>query len=581
MKTRYQALTIGPVFSTLQQTRSTKAMWSASYLFSWIMREILRKLREEPGITLLNLSLDNDEAFSDEKGVGLFSDRFVVRLDNGASVDLKSITTGVVDELAKKITADLNNPRIQRDVNGKKEAPNPAFDLPDVRTFLGQYLRIYALDFELPSDDTNPVKTADDYLNSLELQASFAPVQQRNYLGTFFEDLFFNSFIEKEFGAPGFPSTLEIATAAFAQHNPTIYSFEVRKLRDKESRSNTLETQRKQEEFIAAIRSIDSSRFKLCHKYIAIVRADGDHIGNLFKTLHQTDAEDARNGASKNLAKNLAENLSRFALAASDKIRDFGGIPVFAGGDDLLFFAPVSTEKKDAGGRWVRSNIFDLLHSIDQIFEDIVLHSNALSDEVKARLIAEKRRPSVSYGVSVSHHKYPLGESLYQAQDQLFSRIKAGDRRNGIAWQITKHSGTGFGCILDKSGTVFPILQKLLDAELPAQAKADPFLASIIYKLEALEGLFQSTADSTERAEHFHHILYNNFNESIHRDKEDSKKLSPFLVEVRDLLLHCFAENPPSPGETAGDKSKRIGQSLNTAYAVLRFAHFLETSDKS
>lgn len=590
MNTRYLALTIGPVFATLENTRSTKAMWAASYLFSWIMREILHDLLKTSGVQLLNLSYrKKEEAVKVKNGVGLFPDRFVARLQPDVEVNMKAIAGQVVDGLAKRMTDDLNAPRKGTE-GGPKTPPSPPFELDDVRRFLDDYLRLQAIDFELPDTEHNPVKVADAYLNSLELQAPFASLQAREYLGAFLEDLLYNFFIREEFEQRGFPSTPEIATDTFREHNANQYRAAVRNLRDQGDHSSDA-ARRQQEAFIEAVREIAPTRFHLCHKYIAIVRADGDNMGHLFKALLEKDAKAAQRPdnllpTSQSSAERLAEHLADFSLAAANMIRDFGGVPVYAGGDDLLFFAPVSTERLSEQGKWERRDIFHLLYDLDLLFREKILIGGAVDEATLTALKADEKGPSISYGVSISHHKYPLGESLKKAQeDLLFQAIKADDRRNGIAWRVTKHSGTAFGCVLDKGRPdgVFAVFQQLQQAKLPIGEQPDHFLASIIYKLKSLEGLFQATADRPNYAGYFYNILFNNFNEGIHRDKDEHghPKLSAFLEKVHHLLVASFDENPQSNDKNPDDKEQRIRQNLDTAYAVLRFIHFLDTGDKS
>lgn len=578
MNTRYLALTIGPVVATLQNTRSTKATWAASYLFSWIMRETLRHILQTPGVQLLNLSYrPQDQA---AKGVGLFPDRFVARLATGANPDLKTTARNIVAELARKMTTDLNSVSIQRAGPGKiKMAPAPPFDPGELSAFLHDYLRLISLDFELPTTENNPVKHANAYLNSLELQAPFVPVQTRDYLGAFFEDLLYNHFIRDEFGEPGFPSTPEIATATFRALDEMNYDKAVDALRHWDG-DNSETARRQQEEFIKTVKNIGKDRFKLCHKYIAIVQSDGDNVGFLFETLSHLDAERPL-PCSSSRSTSLAEALADFSLAAAGLIRHFGGIPVYAGGDDLLFFAPVAVGNSDTD-REQRRNIFHLLREIDTLFENNVLNAGVLDAETKSFLAAQGKMPSVSHGVSISHHKYPLGESLQKArEDLLFDAIKAGDRRNGIAWRVTKHSGAGFGCVFQKSlpDGVFAAFRQLQETQFPAGEEPEKLLASVIFKLESLEGLFQAVAGKPDYPEHFYHILYNNFNERIHRDERDHQKLSPYLEKVHGLLVAAFRENPP--GSISGDGADQVRKNLQTAYAVLRFLHFLNTTDKS
>lgn len=577
--TRYLALTIGPVFATLQSARSTKALWSASYLFSWIMRETLRELRKIEGLTLLNLPNRDDFFDGKERGVGLFPDRFTAKVTSNFRLeDLKTIVGKVVSHLSQRMEEDIAKHFERKEKDGQKTLLKDAFTSDEISQFLHQYLRLLAVEFELEDDDFNPVKTADAYLNSLELRAAFVQELERDGLRMFFEDLFFNFFIREEFEKAGFPSTLEIATDSFKLHTSNKYIEAVRVLREIDIDPDAPEAQRKQEDFIKAIRSIGGDRFRLCHKYIAIVRADGDHIGNLFKTLLRLDATDKQlDDKRRTRAEQLADALADYSLAAVEAIKEFGGAPVYAGGDDLLFFAPVSVEKKTESG-WGRGNIFDLLNTLDGLFREKVADSDLVKSVPK---VPDIKLPTMSYGLSVSHHKYPLAESLEKAQSLLFHNIKTGNKRNGIAWQLTKHSGFGFGMVSVKTDESFKIFANLLAQERSKEENSSAFLASVMHKLESLEGLFQATAD--EPKEHFENIIFNNFNESIHRvevesDGKKTKELSPFLKQVVALLLACFPENSlPADAER---RKKAVRENLDRAYAALRFVHFLETDDK-
>jgi CRISPR-associated protein Cmr2 len=216
---KYTAITIGPIFDTLTQARSTRGMWTASYMFSWVMRKILDKVR-----TTYNKDLEILNAPATENtgkiGAGLFPDRFVARHLTDTNIDLGSTAREVVADLAKKIFDDLNNVKKQRkDEYLKPQSPiKSTFSEDDIKTFLTQYLRLRAVEFE--SDTKNPVKDADDFLHSAELQGTLPSEQKHNYLQVFFEDVFYNTFIESEFeqNDKGFASTVEIqrSTGCFA-----------------------------------------------------------------------------------------------------------------------------------------------------------------------------------------------------------------------------------------------------------------------------------------------------------------------------------------------------------------------------
>lgn len=557
---KYTAITIGPIFDTLAQARSTRAMWTASYMFSWIMREMLVQVR-----TKYNNDLEILNAPPTDKkgkiGAGLFPDRFVARHLTETNVDLGSIARKVVNNLAGIIANDLNNTKKLR--NGL--SPQAAFSQKNIEAFLLEYLRLRAVEFE--SDTKNPVKDADAFLHSAELQATLPSEQEHNYLQVFFEDVFFNAFIVSEFekGDEGFASTVEIATAGFEEIVPGMYAKARAALRKIERASDKRETD-KQEDFLNAIRGKKTKSsefeksekgetldFRLCHKYIAIVRADGDKMGAFFQTLIDNNQTDT--------VKTVSGQLTVFAQTAVQKIKDYKGVPVYAGGDDLLFFAPVRTTEK---------NILNLLDELDECFTQTVLAD--LSEEIKN--IPGIHWPTMSYGISISYYKFPLAESLQIANNELFSNLKNADKRNGVAFRVTKHSGSFFDVAAKKEDRFYTTLRSLLK-EIPADAKSD-FLNSVAHKLDSLHGLFRATADNPQS--HFHHILFNNFDEKIHRDEKDSGQLSPFMKQVETLLLAAFAENPVKNDE---DKAERTTKNLRQVYGVLRFADFLFTQEKN
>ena len=44
---KYIGLTIGPIAKTLHQARKTREIWGASYLFSYLMKKIIKKLKDK------------------------------------------------------------------------------------------------------------------------------------------------------------------------------------------------------------------------------------------------------------------------------------------------------------------------------------------------------------------------------------------------------------------------------------------------------------------------------------------------------------------------------------------------------
>lgn len=169
---------------------------------------------------------------------------------------------------------------------------------------------------------------------------------------------------------------------------------------------------------IARVSSGDGRVRKSYHNYICVVQADGDNVGTYLSGNALKDGE---------LAK-VSEALLSFGIKASDVIKDFGGMPVYAGGDDLLFIAPVV-------GKDGRSDIFDLLTALESAFSGV-------SD-----LIADA---SLSFGVSMTYYKHPLYESLQAARKLLFEKAKKVPGKNAVAWILQKHSGEQFAAAFSK-----------------------------------------------------------------------------------------------------------------------------------
>ncbi len=111
----------------------------------------------------------------------------------------------------------------------------------------------------------------------------------------------------------------------------------------------------------------------------------------------------------------LSEKLIEFGINASKEIREFGGMPVYAGGDDLLFIAPVVGRDKDGQNM----TVFDLIERIDgKCFKSVIESTESLN------LRNPVAKPSMSYGIAVTYYKFPLYEALEMAGNLLFGRAK-------------------------------------------------------------------------------------------------------------------------------------------------------------
>ena len=112
----YTAITIGPIYNTLQLTSSPAGLWAASSLMSWVAKSILEHLHgqgvdEEQFVSPYcrfdqagNVILGEPEGICEQmrgKGVGLFHDRIIFA---GEYLEKAGLAIGAVEQdLASKL----------------------------------------------------------------------------------------------------------------------------------------------------------------------------------------------------------------------------------------------------------------------------------------------------------------------------------------------------------------------------------------------------------------------------------------------------------------------------------------------
>lgn len=537
------ALTLGPITRTLTAARFTRELWSASYVLSWLSKEIIRRLREDKRRQFIIPYPDDENVFRDDcdakpakykLGAGLFPDRIIF---STTIEDDFALTSGIIREVIQLLateTADHLN------IFGKEREK--------LATFLDRYFHIFLIEQELKDGD-NPVLALSPLLNAIEWQQSFSPVNQR-YLALLF-DRSTKSFLVKDGFCKekhSFETLIEIALRDYEEH-PKYLQFRSERtgLYDTETlKTSASETTVEEEDdtltevvdkenkegknldnqILSAVKKANKETFKVAHKYVAIVQSDGDNVGKIIETLKGNQFRD------------FSQDLHEFALESVEDVSDYGGMPVYAGGDDLLFFAPV-----------VRGDdhIFRLLKKLD--------------DKFKARFKNYNTNPppSLSFGVSISYYKYPLAEALDTAiRDLLFGKAKHTGQKNNAAWQLLKHSGAAFGGVYALNGATFAEMMSILQEGVEEKQE---MLSSIIYKIRENENLFGLLGAGDPEA--LGHFIKNSFNEPGH----EKETVQAFFEAVKRLIAAAFQEAPDT--KTA----------LGNLYGTLRLVSFLQQKD--
>ncbi len=466
----YLALTIGPIYKTLKDAKKTRELWGGSYIFSYMMKQIIAQFQEREFVVPY---IKDKSMFESGKEIGLFHDRFIFEAQEGDRDKLETRVDEVLHYLSEDTKVDYD--------------------------FLKKYFQISIVEKEL-KEGANPIVEMTPYLDTAELFIEVAQYQE-NKLTKMLKGN--NSFLTKEaFGEKkSFPSLPEIAMSDIEEVNVKAL------LKDDE-----LEVYDNREL---------KPYLKPYHKYYAIVHADGDSMGKVVSSLKNRDD-----------FQKFSKKLFEYGQESHKLIKAFGGETIFAGGDDLLFFAPVVSGEK---------TIFELCDEISQGFNEAFKGTEA----------------TLSFGIAMQYYKFPLYEALEKSRGLLFRDAKSGEKDN-IAFSVTKHSGQTFQAIIHKNGELYENF-RLFSSNLKGGEDIDNFLHSIHHKIESNKPLLKEIAQSKEQLQNF---FDNYFNEEVHNEyRAFFEQLVAFIYESYRVAKE--GENP-----------------LDKVYATLRFIKFVQ-GDKS
>lgn len=211
------------------------------------------------------------------------------------------------------------------------------------------------------------------------------------------------------------------------------------------------------------------------HRYFCVVQADGDNVG---KTVSHEDLTDGK-------VLEISTKLVQFGLKATQLIEEFGGLPIYAGGDDLLFIAPVIGEDG--------SSIFKLLDNIENYaFQGVkdVVDPIGLKDDKGNKINA-----SLSFGVSISYKKHPLYEALEAARNLLSVKAKKYKKKKAVAWSFRKHSGGTFDATFSLNDEKLKEqFEKLIEASTDKET-----VSAIAHKIRQEEDLVNIVLESGQQ----------------------------------------------------------------------------------
>ena len=393
----FTAVTLGPIYDTFQLTSTPGGTWCASYLFSWLAREIITNLvnddiPKEKFIAPVFEVKENGTVYVPEgedvaaKGVGLFFDHIIVEGD--VIAEAKAARDQALATLADKIAEAIGE------------------DKKATEKWVRQYFRIYIVKKNIPSNE-GVIAAFGNVLSTLEYEPHYALQEDNNLLLKLFED----TDDSRRGGVKSrclklFPLVTELSDRWM------LYGDQA-------------------EDNIRDIKSIANPKTQgdpswKSEEYYCILNSDGDSMGKFFAAC--TDSDKARKLSQKSL---------QYCIKAAEMVLKYKGVPLYAGGDDLLAIVPVTgfdPAPDDATNATKEITVFDLINKLNTLFNLI------FSDERQNN----PGKPSISVGLSIQHIKSPLYEGLNRAFDLLHAAKNSSPRKNGLCVDLQKHSGQSF-----------------------------------------------------------------------------------------------------------------------------------------
>lgn len=506
MKNVYTAINIGPIIATFSLAKKPRELWASSYIFSHLMKSIIDEVSQEA--TLLSPYKEKTDS---KIGVGLYPDRAFFKSDSEIT-DISEKISGVVDKVADQLGI------------GK------------------DYFNVMIITLE-EEHDREAIKKLNRHLDYCELNNKATSFKTEQTILKLIKNQYKSPLFPLAFGKNQFPvgTLAEIATVELKNQNPQVCTEarKVEKLLD-ELEKNIPEEYKiiDEDNYYKFLKDHFKGDFKSYHKYVCIVQADGDNMGKV--VTHLEDGE--LNG--------LSEALIDFGKKASEKIAAYGGLPIYAGGDDLLFVAPV-VGKED--------HIFGLVQTLDKIYNPIKqrVAEYQLRDETGKEITT-----SMSYGISITYYKYPLYEAWAKARELLFEKAKKVEHKNAIACSWQKHSGSSFFTAFSKENRkLYELVLQLIEI-----SASETMVSAIAHKLRVNAPLLAVWKGEEER-----HIglRLNGFFEKIIDVEGKDELAKAYMESVKRLLLELYLLKYPFEED---QKEKRLS---STIFGILRIAKFI------
>lgn len=500
----YTAITIGPIIKTLSMARKPRELWAASYMFSHLMKCIIDAVGS-PSELISPAKLGKTAS-----KVGLYPDR----------VFIKNIEQSEAGKIVKTAFDNFINDTMLN---------------PDVIN----YFNIMYVSVETEKDCL-AVSTLNQKLDVMELSCKPTTDESIQDILSLIKKSKNSPLILKAFRSDVFPveTLAEIATKELSVSNKEdrnesiIFSRLVEEV--KEKNKEKYENINDEDIFYQVLKSKTLEAFKTYHKYVCVVQADGDNMGSIVSKITDNKLVD------------LSGSLLQFGKKACDIIEDYGGLPIYAGGDDLLFIAPVNGKNN--------KSIFELIDQIDDSYKMVQ------TKVIEFLNSGANLKTSMSYGISINYYKFPLYESLVNARNLLFDNAKKVVGKNALAWKLQKHSGSSFEGQLSKTDKTYKLFKILIQNSL-----SENLVKAVSHKIRESESLLELWINESQA--HINLRLEAFFKKTLESDSKNPDE-QKYLTATRELMTELY-------------KDANIEIIIKKLYGMLRTSIFIQGEEEN
>lgn len=364
MKT-YVGITIGPITNALQYAKDPQSLWFVCAIFSEISREICEAL------TAPNCSFEDVEIYTPYYFHGMKVDDGVAKTHDRIVFSAENVEEAVLDKIISLVKGDVS------------ELFPVEYQSPAYKKFLDDYFQIHYICLEENENlNKNCMMEIYPHLHDMECRQVLSEETAQNP----FYDLFGLREDVRSLRIMSSPLAHTVKKGAGQFFNgrgefKTVY--EIANPREPDGRKKV--------------------------PYYCLVRCNGDDIDHLLRSFSEN---------KKLISFSVA--CLQHSITACEMIRQFGGLTVYAGGDEFFFFAPLI----GCDGK----TVFELCQRIEQKFYSFMKEHLPWSNS-----------PSLSFGVSIQRCTHEVYEAFTKT-GELLKLAKTLSLKNNTAVRITNKS---------------------------------------------------------------------------------------------------------------------------------------------